>query len=311
MIEGCFRDLVQEADGTPRREGSWQPNQIVATVWPLVVGLLRQDPVVRGITHCAVGSGDPAWDTAPVRPDPGVTHLHNEVARVSLGQDDFAYLDATTQRVRWPTMRLEVRVTLAITQPLTLREFGLVGVEAGGAPGGGTLIDYVVHPRLELRPGQTLTRRVQLHFGTAAGAASLGSSMLSGHPLGRRPVTDIDGVGPAAAALLKRAGVKTLQDLAQQSLSGAVLKIAPAKLLALQAKARLALLTAAQLPLVPALAERSVAELSLTPVKELAAATGITLEMSQRLHEQLALLHLALDSRALRRMALGELLART
>ena len=300
---GCYRDTVSERDAVRWQSGGWRHNLIVLSAWPLVTALLRKEPNALGISFCAVGEGDSAWDASPPQPDVATTHLHREIARVSVGLTDMTYVDAAGRPARTWTHRLELTVVIPATQNARrIREFGLVGGDATATSNTGRLINYAVHPVIELRANQKLTRTIRLNFrpgGTTTNDQAAGVPL---HWLGDQPVTLIDGVGDALATSLK--DTTTVRELATLQLDQLPKGVSRARAVELRAKAQLAMQTASQLVRISSLSSATLDDI-------LAATPDLTIDadLLERLQSQVGVLQVALDARWLRRRTMAEFLA--
>jgi hypothetical protein len=281
----------------------------VSSAWPLVAALLRGERSVSGIRFCAVGSGADAWDTARP-PTPDSTRLVREVTRVPIAPADIQYVDATGTVATTPTHRLELEVTVMASQgPLRLREFALFGGEsATSAPDSGRMINYVIHPRIDLAAGKSLTRTIRLSFRPAGGGRAAQSVDLLDIPLhwlANEPTKTVDGVGTKMQGLLREIGVTTVGDLARLTQERRPAEFSPARAIELRGKARLALRTAAQIMKVKELETLTLRDIVMAEPDELPGAVGpSTIEL---LLEQLALLQLSLDAAFLTHTTLGDL----
>lgn len=300
MITGYYQDRVTEADGRPLGSGRWRHNTLVHGVWTVVASLLKGDPAARGISWGALGSGRLEWDSNPPDASALQSRLATEVARVALAPAEVRYLDGAGRAVDQPSSWLEAEIRYqAGSSPVTLREFALFGGNAGPASGSGIMINYVVHRRLDLRPGQQLTRSVRLSFRPGGQGEPFDWLTVPAHPLGELPVRTLDGAGPAIATALAAAGLTTIGALARAGRSVRPTGVSATRLLELRAKARLALQTASRIQLPSALEQHSVAELATTASASLAQAGGVSPDLIDRLQEQLAVLQLALDAKQL------------
>lgn len=305
MIQGTYRDQVFNRQGRLLIDWGWSPNTIVDSAWPLVAGLLKNDPVLDGIIYLAIGTGDPAWDGTGMVASHTATGLHNEIGRQVLSEEDMAYLNPDGSPASAPTSTLEVTATFSWPgEDQTLREFGLFGGDATEDMDSGMLINYVIHPSLTLESGSTLRRRLRL---TLRPKSQRDWLEVPQHWLRTSPVVELDGVGTTNVVVLEAAGINTIGDLADADPAAIGGRLSYMKLVELRAKARLGLRTAGGMTVIPELAERNVLELLCTSVPELAAATGIARESLQVLHEQLSVLQLALDNRFLMQVTLMEL----
>jgi hypothetical protein len=185
-----------------------------------------------------------------------------------------------------------------------LREFGLFGGDATGANDSGYLINYVIHPRLDVAAGNTLARRVRLTFSSPRFEEWL---VVPDHPFAGHPVTHLDGVGPENGALLRAVGVETIGDLARREPQSLGASISRTTWIELRAKARRLLHTAANFTYYPQLAGLTVEDFFAASPEDLADHTGLPIKIVRVVFEQLCLLQVTLDSRFLKQLQLGEL----
>jgi hypothetical protein len=306
MMQGRYRDTVADRAGRPLAQGPWRSNAIVDSCWPLLAALLKGEPGMQGILFWAVGAGDPAWDAVLPPPNPQATGLRDEVARVPVKPDDMAFLDAQGHRSASPTPRLELRVRFRWTEPRTLREFGVFGGDATEQAGSGTLLNYVMHPRVDLGAGKQLQRRLRFSFDPQPREAA-SSAEPPAHWLGGREPLVVDGVGAATAAALQGAGVLTVDDLARTEplkLDGVASLTTRVQL---RSRARLLLRVASEMRPAPGFLSRTAWDVLVTPVATLAADAGAPVDEAARLREQVGALELALDHRFLRSLTVGQL----
>lgn len=306
MMHGRYRDTVVDPGGRARRRAPWRSNAIVDSCWPLLAALLKGEQGMQGILYWAVGAGDPAWDQALPPPNPRATRLRDEVARVRIEPEDVSFLDAGGRRSRRPSPRLELRVGFGWDQRRTLREFGVFGGDASGRLNTGTLVNYVMHPRVELAPGSRLERRLRFSFDPQPREA-VSTAEPAAHWLGARETNVVDGVGAATAAALQEAGIRSVDDLARSEplqLEGVA---SLSTRVQLRSRARLLLRVAAELRPPPGLMERTAWDVLVTPTATLAADAGAPEDQTAQLREQIGALELALDHRFLRGITVGEL----
>jgi hypothetical protein len=197
-----------------------------------------------------------------------------------------------------------VRAKFSWPEQRTVREFGLFGGDASGDRDSGYLINYVIHPRLDLQAGATLTRRLRL---TLCPDVSSDWLEVPQHWLGGAPVERLDGIGAAYASALAGAGVDTIGALAKAEPALLDVELPPMKLVELRAKARLTLRTASELATIPELLDRTARQILVTPTATLAADAQAPEAAAERLREQVSALQLTLDNRFLRRVTIGEL----
>ncbi len=307
MITGRYRDVVSDVAGHIAMDTGWRSNVIAARAWPVVAALLRNDGEMRGLLFCAVGEGEAAWDAA--RPSASATtqRLRAEGERRALAAADFAYLDSRGRRASHPTDRLEVTTRFSGPGRRVLREFGLFGGNATTARDSGYLVNYVIHARVDLQGGQTLTRRIRFTLRPGGGTGTVDWLSLPRHWLENESPKILDGVGESSLRTLASAGIDNIGELAQSTPTELAQRLPITKAIELRAKARLALRTAARLTVLPALAPMQAQTVMEAEASALATEIHLQIDEVESVQEQLALLQLALDARALRRRTLSEL----
>jgi hypothetical protein len=293
MLSGRYRDACR----------AWRPNLVVDGAFALLASLLKREPGTQGLLFWAVGAGEAGWDAEPPSPQRRDTALHDEIRRVAIPPEAIRYVDARGAETAGPAAHLEVGLEFAWPdEAVTLREFGLFGGDAGEEAGSGTLINRVIHPRIDLEPGQRLTRELRLSFARGIGAQPV---RLSGHWLGDAAPRVIEGVGARYGPALEAAGIGSVEALAHSEPHATPGGIPVLVAITLRAKARLALRTASALSAPEALAPMTVSHVLRTPASALASSTGIPEADAAEAQERLAALELALDHAFLGRMTLA------
>ncbi|HOY63927.1 MAG: hypothetical protein BWY28_02227 [bacterium ADurb.Bin236] len=152
-VEGRFIDIAHYIDGRSEiiRDGH---NIVTDCGLALIVGALGN--LANGVTRWQVGSGDPAWDTAPVEASAETTAL---VAPVFMKPVTVSYWDIENNRFSpTPTNTIDVRVVfMAEEANAPLREFGLVGPDPTCV-----LFNYVVHERISKSENFNLERIMRI-----------------------------------------------------------------------------------------------------------------------------------------------------
>ncbi len=306
-IRGRYRDRLHDEAGSLLRDSGWRDNLIVDSAWRLVASLMVRDPRAGGIGFWAVGEGDPDWDGVRIAPRRGADRLHAEMDRIEVTREDFQYLDGRGRPTSRPTFEVELTGRFRWPEAShTLREFGVFGGEAGEAPGSGTLVNLVIHPRLEVPAGATLVRRLRLSFLPEEQSRWL---EVPRHWLGREGVTVVDGVGEVFTEALDRAGVRTVSHLAALEPMEHEGVLPFVRLVELRAKARLLLRAASELRAGAGFHRMTGWEIIVTPTLRLAAEAGASPEEAARVREKVSALELTLDHPFLRQITVGELLA--
>lgn len=305
FIRGRYRDVLTDSQGRVRWDSGWRPNLVVHQCNLLLAALMKRHRGVRGILYWAVGEGESDWDALCHSPRPDDTRLVAEIARQALTPDQIVYLDDALAPTETPTSRLEITAEFSgddVSAPQSLREFGLFGGDATAAADSGFMVNHVIHPRIDLSPGDTLSRSLRLMF--ASGAVQMERLTGFGAAL---PVSSVDGVGDVYVSILGGHGIHSLGDLAKVDPSRPVGDIPPVKLREFRAKARLVMCLQVSRASLEPFADCSVSRF-LGESPQGLMQPGVTLNMVQRLQEALANLQIALDDVQLQRIMLGDLI---
>lgn len=166
------------------------------------------------------------------------------------------------------------------------------------------MINHVIHPRIDLDAGDTLTRRLRLSLRPEVGPEWL---EIPRHWLGDASVTNLIGVGATQADALADAGIETIGQLAGAEPTAMTVDLPLGKRVDMRAKARLALRTAAQLSPVSGLLDRTAWHIIVTPTATLAADAGAPEEQVARLRERVSALKPTLRNQFLQSVTIGEL----
>ena len=310
-IQGNYCDKLIDFRGRELWSSGWRSNLIVESCDLLLASLMKREPETEGILYWAVGEGEASWELgAPVAAST-TSQLSSETARKLLVPKQIVYLDETGQLTDTPTSRLEVASKFTTEDfetnaPIPLREFGLFGGDATEVPDSGFIIDYVIHPRIELTPGVTLSRKLRLTFG--AGALEQEELGEFGAAL---PVISIDGVGDEYSSDLGGQGIESLGDLAEIDPLLSIGNIPQVKLREFRAKARMVMRLRISLTPFMTLADRSISSLLRKNPEDLAGVIGapaVTPEVVTGLQEELAVLQIALDDEQLQSITIDELI---
>ncbi len=310
-IRGIYRDTLIDHQGRVCLKSVWHSNVIVQNCNTLLAALMKSDKGMSGILYFAVGEGESDWDS--MRPNPMFTtsQLTTEVRRVVLNDNDIAFLDNTGQPSKTPTNQLEITVTLRgedfeLSEFQSIREFGLFGGNATEESDSGFMINYVIHPRIDLVPGMTLNRMLRLNF---SGGFILETELTGfGTTL---PVTSIDGIGDIYRADLEAEGIQTLGDLIEIDRLVCVGDIPAVELREFRAKARMVTYLRLDLSNFKPLYDRDISSIISEIPEDLAGeidSPGVTPEMVTELQEELAIFQIALDDVQLQRIRLDDLI---
>lgn len=306
-MRGSYRDTVIHASGRREPTSPWRPNAIVESCWPLLAGLLKNEPGLDGILYWAVGEGEPEWDAAPVPAGPSAERLRAEAARAPVTPEDVVYLDEAGEPTTEPTARLEIRARFAWSEDRVLREFGIFGGDASDEADTGRLINYVIHERREVRAGTTLERRLRFSFRKEGIGRWLEPA---DHWLASRSVGLVDGVGEAFSDALRSERIETIDALARCEPVRDRGDVPLVTLVELRSKARLALRVAAEIRVSEGFHPRTAWEVLVTPTATLAEDAGATPEEAAWLREKIGALELSLNHRFLNSLTVGELVGR-
>ena len=166
IIKGYYHDRLCGLERV-RLDRGWNSNLIVADCNRLLAALMKGQAGVAGILYLAVGEGQKAWDAAPPQPLPAATRLRKEILRRPVATEAITFLDSAGQPTATPTGRLQINMELTREdfpangfQPV--REFGLFGGNATAAADSGFMINYVIHPRIDITGELTLQRTLRL-----------------------------------------------------------------------------------------------------------------------------------------------------
>jgi hypothetical protein len=304
MLNGRYRDIVTGADGAPGLQTPWRPNLVVDGAFVLLAALLKRDPDADGILYWAVGAGEPTWDRAQPATVSATSRLVAEVDRLEVPAEAVRYVDAGGEESAEASPTLEIRMAFEWPdERVTLREFGLFGGDATERPNSGTMINHVIHRRIDLEPGQRLTRELRMSFGRAGDRRWLD---VAAHWLGDSPARVVDGVGEEYGLALSGVGISTVEALAFSDPASRV-AVPRVRLLEVRAKARLLLRTAAEIRPSERLHDLTVSQVLRGAPADLAADTGASEDEVIRLREQLSTLELTVDHTFLGRVTVGEL----
>ncbi len=166
------------------------------------------------------------------------------------------------------------------------------------------MINYVIHPRIDLTSDLTFTRKLRLTFSMGAvheeGVMGVGAKL---------PVISIDGIGDEYVDEFGKNGIYYLGDLAEIDPFSLVSTIPQTRLKDFRAKARMVSCLGVNPALFTQLAEHSISSLLSKRPEILATnAPGLTSEFIKQLQEELSVLHIALDDAQLQQITLGDLI---
>lgn len=341
-IKGVYCDVLKNSHGDTIKKTTWRSNAIVSRCDFLLAALLKGEAGLGGIQYWAVGNGLDTWDGDPPSPSIDTTQLVSEVKRLDVSSS-IIYLQKDPENQGEyiaspdPTNILEIKVEIDGADPAfsgsarSLREFGLIGGEAAGSPSREYLIDYVIHPRIDLTDNDTLTRRLRLTFDTATNNSSAATrsqcivarsnnnittstigqtGMASSTFISNLSVRSIDGIGSRFSQALDTHGIKTVSDLAAFDTRTTALSIPAGKLREFRTKAKLLLRSQSQLdPLALQLFKnQNLYDFLNENPNHLALGANESLESVEVLQDALVDIQITLDDSQLRSIRLGDLL---
>ena len=311
LIKGCYRDVLTDSQRRVQWDSGWRSNLVVHNCNRLLAALMKRHEGMDGILYWAIGEGAADWDSILPSPLLTTSRLTSEVARQALAADGIVYLDDANEPIETPSPRLEVTAEFQGEDFVSngfqpLREFGLFGGDAAEAPDSGLMIDYVIHPRIDLTPGMALSRQLRLTF--AAGGLQQEEWVGFGASL---PAISIDGVGEEYAGALGGQGIDSLGDLVEIDPLLPLGNIPQVRLREFRAKARTVMGLRIDLTPFMSLADHSISLLLMERPEDLVEAIDapdVTPKMVTHLQEELAVLQIALDDAQLQRITLGDLI---
>ena len=309
MLKGYYCDVLTDSRSKVHWSSGWRPNLIVQNCYMLLAALMKGESGMKGIMYLAAGKGRESWDSTRPKPVPTATMLEQEVLRKPVTDAQISYSGSTDQT---PTNSLEITVSLHgadLVQEgsIPLREFGLFGGDATGAANSGYMINYVIHPRIDLTPQLTLDRTMHLEF--SEGTVRIKTPGKEGSRFGASlPVISISGIGETYAETLSEQGIRTLGDLVTLDTSRVAGKISAARLKEFQVKSKMVMNMQLNLAPFKKLAGWSIDRLiSEKPKVLVRASPGTTLEMAKQFQEELSVLQVSLDDLLLCELTLDDL----
>ena len=159
-IRGEWRDIEYFSDGKIIT-GEWEPNIIVHNINILIAGLFHNQFGLRGLTHWAIGEGNPEWDEVQrVELNPFATKLVSEIGRKPLRRLVFINdINATSDGL---TNRLLVSTIIETDECIgTWREFAIFGGNANMTPDSGIMINHKAHARYIKTTDVTVERQIR------------------------------------------------------------------------------------------------------------------------------------------------------
>lgn len=298
-IKGSYCDVLFDERKRVLMRTQWRSNIIVRKCDELLADLLSCRPDRSGIQFWAIGEGKDEWDNKHQSP--------------SINQDKLV-----CEKDRKPTIvngsdLYTVEIEASFTGPegsyWSLREFGLFGGNATNEPESGYLIDYVIHPRIDLAYNNTLTRRLRFKFNTS-GASPSPQSTATSSTFENLPVRSIDGIGAHYTDELDTYGIRTIKDLVEKIPKAPDFTIPTGKLDEFRAKAKIVLQQKSKLDRqqYETFKDRNLMKLIKETSQNLSKDSDLSIETVEHLKDTLNVLRIVLDDALLKSIKLGDLL---
>jgi hypothetical protein len=158
---GEFRDVITYANGDVEVT-EWSRNTIVTDINKAIAYALAQK---GGATYWAIGSGQEAWDTAPVNPQPSDTRLNNEIGRKLIPASAIKFLDAQGNETNSITNTILITLTFGANELNgKWREFAIVGGNATSNTNSGILINHKTHGVINKTDTMEIERQMKFTF---------------------------------------------------------------------------------------------------------------------------------------------------
>ena len=319
LVKGFYRDIFFDKFRRPKQDNGWKSNVIVRDCNLLFAMLMKREEGIKGILYLAVGKGEHYWDHESLAPLVTTSKLTAEVVRKEVAPEHIVFLDEAGEPVKSPTPCIEVTTEfreedLKKEDSKVLREFGLFGGNATDESDSGVMIDYVIHPRIDMTGGMVLKRKLRLIFGISdklhKEPENIPQKEVTGFG-GNLPVIDIAGVGEKFSEILNDHGIHTLSDLFDIDPLKPIGSIPMARLRQFYGKARMVMKQNLNLEPFAAFSGYSISRMLLYRPEELANAVadaGITPEDVYNLQKDMTILQVALDESYLKKITLGDLI---
>lgn len=318
-LEGFYRDVIIDRLRQPIWDGGWKSNRIVRNCNLLLAMLMKREEGINGILYWAVGKGDENWDYRNPAPHETTSKLLKEAARKAVAREQIVFIDENGQSTDTPMPCIEVssefkEEDFEMEDSKVLREFGLFGGNATDKADSGMMIDYVIHPRIDMTGGMALIRKLRFMF-------AVGHAL---HPETEKvpqqeipgfgadlPVIDIAGVGKRFAQVLNDHGIHKLSDLVAIDPLLSIGNIPMAKLRQFYGKAQMLMKLNTDLKPFAVFNEYSISRILLDRPEDLVNSvpgTGIIPEDVFNLQKDLTILQVTLDESFLKKITLGDIL---
>jgi len=309
-INGCYRDIFVDYKNQTLWDSLWRSNLIVQNCNVLLAVLMKRHEAMQGLLYWAIGKGVPDWDTNSPNPVSTTSMLNNEVARQAIAAEQIVYINDANTPTENPTTRLEVTMEfkgedVVTSGSLSLREFGLFGGDASEIKDSGFMIDYVIHPRIDITPGVKLIRKLRLTFTSGI----LPEENLSEF-FASLQVSGIDGIGDKYTSDLNGQGINSIGELVEIDPLNPVGNIPQIKLIEFYTKAKMLMRLRISIVPLDQLSDYSISNILMESPENLVTVInkpGITSEIIRHLQEELAVLQVALDDAKLQDITVGDL----
>lgn len=119
--------------------------------------------------YIAIGSGEDQWDTLPPVSERSNLTFVNEIARLPVSAENIMYIDTNDNPTAEPTWRIRVSVNFRAEGTTgAIRETGLFGMGASTDLGGGQLLSYFTHARIDKSVEMDFERQVTIDLSPSA-----------------------------------------------------------------------------------------------------------------------------------------------
>jgi hypothetical protein len=170
-IIGRWQDTFKYTDGRmvvrPEQYVEWEFNQIQNSFLSLLAAWCRAESGYARIGFMGIGSGLVGWDTTPPSKPYSQSQLTTEYYRLTIPQGDIVFIDPSTNVPTGGTPSSKIEVTVSIgtgDANGTMREFGLFGGQATSSLDSGSMVNWVIHDRIDKDASFELQRKVRIEF---------------------------------------------------------------------------------------------------------------------------------------------------
>ncbi|MFX0200688.1 MAG: hypothetical protein ACFFCW_31595 [Candidatus Hodarchaeota archaeon] len=328
-MKGYYKDIIAYKRPFYNARIICHPNHITYPCHLLLAKFMKNDPDCAGIKYLAIGKGKEEWDGNVPEPTDDSNALKNEILRYTIKPKDIKFVNKNgvsienEQGLQGKISSNRIQMEFKIKRDdfkesvnyIPLREFALFGGKGATIEkDSGEMIDYVIHPRIDITTDMTLHRTIRLVFGPDD--VSIGEHYKDGlwSLVGKNlPVSAIVGVGKKLSVGLEREGIRTMDDLVKQGFGLKISGVSEKKLQQLRTMARIVLNTELDVDGVKHLKGYTLNSFLKADPKKLArkvSERGVTATWLEQQQGKLGMLEMCLDKDEMKRITLGELMDR-